>query len=369
MRYSYGVTRLLAFLVLALMMAAPAAAQGTSVAVLPVGDGGAVDAFYFVDLANGEVALVDRLRRAPTEGRVERVGQNLFAAVGRPAGPAAPPGEIHLLPIHDRSRVEAAVFVEASTGYLAYFEDLGKKGQLGKIKTAIGRPFGPIATADGRYVVLPRRVRGSLAGAYVYHTPTGRGLYFPGLGDLAVEAPVASTSPLPQLEGEVTAAPLDDSGFTVGYLLFSDLSGEVHRLELHPEQPELVLSRQLDLDLWQHLPAEAPRPVVERLTAVALRGGEGITRDVVIVDAGSGQALLLSEADTGRPRPTLLPIDLSPLLLGGGPRHLAAVPRADGDGVTVGVWLLDSLTRNLLYLHQPQRPGESWVDRVSLERR
>ncbi|MEM8998472.1 MAG: hypothetical protein AAGF23_27045, partial [Acidobacteriota bacterium] len=165
----------------ALLAAGPTFAQQVAQSHLTMpryGSGGVTEEYFSVDLATGRVALADQLRREPETVRLRRTDMNLFQEIGRPANQPAQPGEMLLMPIRESDgSVRTAMLVESSTGYTAFFDEVGRNDELGQIITTIGRPFGPLAAEDLNFVLLPRRDgSGKTVGAYLYHGTTGKGL-------------------------------------------------------------------------------------------------------------------------------------------------------------------------------------------------
>ena len=155
-----------------LLFGTPATAQSdTPFLTLPrFGSGDQPDVFLYFDHSGGTGYLLEGLRRSPTQLRGQRLADNLFQQIGRSASQGAIHGELMLMPIFSGSSVRDALFVETSTGYVAYLDEFGKNGKLGNLVTVIGRPYGPLAAGDGNFALLQRRdSSGKTDGAYLYH--------------------------------------------------------------------------------------------------------------------------------------------------------------------------------------------------------
>lgn len=340
---------------------AQAPAPRAPVVALPHDATSGTDDYYYLDLGGGALTLVDQLRRDPVRIRVQRLRQNLFTEIGRPADQPAAAGEILLGPIHSAPRnARAALFVETSTGYVAYYDQLGKAGAFGKIMTVIGRPFAPLAAADGNFALLMRHnSNGKTAGAYLYHGASGRGLYLRIPNKLGADAPTSSASGFPQLTGLVSAVELQVFDRTAGYLVADAADGSLRYLDLAGDN---VTVRDARIGLFPTLTAEVANPASRRLTAVAIRDSRETTTHVLFVDAATGDlAVLQGVADPSQPA-TLRKLAANLYSVLGttatdGWRDVAAVPGVEPNGATGGVWLIDSLTRRAAYVESPETPG------------
>ncbi|MEO1085037.1 MAG: hypothetical protein AAFY88_12405 [Acidobacteriota bacterium] len=208
----------------ALLAAGPVLAQQVAQSHLTMpryGSGGVTEEYFSLDLATGRVTLADQLRREPEKVRLRRTDMNLFQEIGRPSDQPAQPGEMLLMPIRESDgSVRTALLVETSTGYTAFFEEVGRNDELGEIITTIGRPFGPLAAEDLNFVLLPRRDgSGKTVGAYLYHGTTGKGLYVSGLNEIVPDPPMSATAELPTSTGYITAAPITSEEETQSYVV------------------------------------------------------------------------------------------------------------------------------------------------------
>ena len=135
-----SLTPLLCLIWIVAPTAAIAQQAGHALAIMPrTSGGGGTEELFTLDLENGRSQSI-QVRRDPLEVRLRPFDSNLFQEIGRPAGQPGQSGEIHLMPIHQGDgSIRAALFVEASTGYTAYFEQIGRGGRFGRIVTTIGR--------------------------------------------------------------------------------------------------------------------------------------------------------------------------------------------------------------------------------------
>lgn len=354
-----------------LLVALPIWAQAPArapITALPKDSTGGTDDYYYLDLGSGGVTLVDQLRRDPVQLRVQRLGQNIFGEIGRPATQPAAAGEILLEPIHSASRnARAALFVETSTGYVAYYDQLGRGGVFGKIVTVIGRPFAALAAADGNFALLMRHnSSGRTSGAYLYHAGSGRGLYLRIPNKINADVSTSAAAGFPRLTGKVSAAELQTSDQTTGYLVADAADGSVRFLELDGDN---VTARDAQVSLFPTFSGEVANPASRQITAAPIRDSGETTTHVLFVDAMSGDLAVIGGVDDPSRPPVLqkLTANLYAALgtnAGDGWRNVAAVPGVAGNGATSGVWLIDSLTRRAAYVENPATPGSATVRRV-----
>ncbi len=353
---------------------APAALRAQSptvrapIVAVPQDAAGGTDDFYYLDLDDGTLIHVDQLRRDPLRLRSQRLGQNPFQEIGRPASQPAGAGEILLEPIHFASRVaRAAVFVESSTGYVAYYDQLGKGGGFGQILTVIGRPFGAIAAADGNFALLMRHDNnGRTVGAYLYHAGSGRGIYLRRLNRLDTDVPTSAAAGFPRLTGKVSAAELQVAERTAGYLVADAADGSLRFLDLDGSN---VTVRDAGVSLFPTFAPDATNPADRRVTAVPIRNSQETTTHVLFADAATGDLAVLAGVDDANRSPVLnkLGANLYAVLgttVDAGWRTVAAVPGVSGNGATSGLWLIDSLTRRLAFVDNAETPGSTTVRRV-----
>ncbi|MCG8458013.1 MAG: hypothetical protein MI919_17185, partial [Holophagales bacterium] len=318
--------------------------------------------FFFFRLGGGSGSRASGLRRNPDEIEVRRLESNLFRQIGRATDQAAQVGEIFLEPILESDgAARSALFVETSTGYTVYFSELGRGGKLGEMITLLGRPFGPLAAADGNFALLPRRSgSGRTEGAYLYHATTGRGLYLGGLQELEIDPPVSATVPLPSLGGKVTAVSLTSSEETTGFLLIDHADGKVGILELTGGRPEQLEYRETQTRITPSFASESLNPSPRRYSAIPIQDGEDSTLGVLVVDVGSGQMGYLTDLSSGEPQIAVFPQKIYEFL----PTGVAETPRSfelvahRESRRTRGFWLLDSLTAAILYVSSPTNPAE-----------
>jgi len=368
-----GATPRPALAVLLASLVAAAAAAEPPVAVLPIFDGGGTDSFLQLDLGDGDGHLYDRLDRGrPSEIRRRFLEQNLFRQIGRPTDQPAIAGEFLLGPIVDSGGVSrAALCVETTTGWVAIFEDVGRGDELGKISTALGRPFEGLATQDGNYALLMRRdASGRTDGAYLYHATTGRGRYYGGLRKLET-APPEVTVPLPQLAGRVAAAPILSREETAGYLVLDGGNGDLYLLDL-ANDPARIAARKSPLTLAEVFSEPGPHPTPQRFVAVPIEDDDEITRQLFLLDVSNGEIAVLSNLDprgAAVPSYQKSPRQLYDVLRGQPseePRVIAAVPARAGNGEVEGLYLVDSRTRAVVYVDQPASAAQLTLQRVSI---
>ncbi|RMH17037.1 MAG: hypothetical protein D6696_16720 [Acidobacteria bacterium] len=367
--------RAFSVLLAGLLAALPMAAQTPprALLVLPRLDAtSATDSFFYFALDGGTGYEVDRVRRNALEVRQSRLGRNLFELIGRPTSQAAVPGELLLAPLHSADdSVREALLVETSTGYVAYFEQLGKGGNLGEIKTPAGRPFESLRAAGGNFALLARRLgSGRTVAVTLYRATDGRALTLLGVDELPIQPEVRSADGLPALDGRVLAVDLQGGGGrTLGHLVIDQGSGAIYHVTLAGDG-SIAASRRRPQNLFDVFPREAARPVAERFLAVPVQIAGQVTRHVLLIDAASGRLAWLADVDGALAEPSLeaLERDLNDSLPGDGPRALAAVPRQVGDGVTSGAWVLDGVSGRTLYLGNLALPQGLTINRVTVIR-
>lgn len=326
----------------------------------------ATDEFFFFDEADGRGRIADRLRQ-PTEIRIRVLPGNLFSLFGRESQPVF--GDLHMAPIFDSGgTVRSALFVEASTGYMAYIEDIGRGGNLGQLVTTIGRPFGPIRGGDGNYALLPLRGRnGATRGAYLYHGLDGATLYVDDIGELRNDPPVATATTLPPAEGWVSTAELLNDEATVGFVLIDNHAGSVTRVDLAQSQPSRLSARTFGLDLNEAFASDAYNPSPTRFVLVSLNVAGPSTTRLLVIDTSTGRLAYLDGLEGTAARLSHLPPNLYDVLrpgLGDVTRVLTPIPDQGPSGLTEGVWLIDSQSGSLLYLDNVQDPARLSISPV-----
>ncbi len=358
----------MALLLWLLTVPAAAWAQGSPIVALAQDSTSGTDDLYYLDLGSGGLTHGDQLRRDPLRMRARGLRQNVFQEIGRPTDQPAMAGEILLAQIRSTSgNARAALFVETSTGYVAYYDQLGKGGAFGKIVTTIGRPFAPLAAADGNFALLTRHSsNGRTEGAYLYHAGSGRGFLLRIANKPSPDAPTAAAAGFPRLTGKVSAAEIQVSDRTTGYLVADAADGSLRFLDLGGAS---VTERASPVGLFPAFSAESADPSSRRFTAAPIRNGSETTTHVLFVDASSGDlAVVEGVGDPGRqPVVQKLAANLFTVLgtaAGAGWRNVAAVPGVTSSGATGGIWLIDSLTRRAAWVGNLQTPGAATVQRV-----
>ncbi len=348
-----------------LLVSAPAAAQSdTPFITLPrFGSGDQPDVFLYFDHKNGSGYLVEGLRRAPTQLRTQRLPDNLFQQIGRAASQAAIHGELLVMPIFaSRDSVRDALFVETSTGYVAYLDEFGKNDKLGTLVTVIGRPFGPLAAGDGNFVLLQRRdSSGKTDGAYLYHGPTGKAIYIAGLAKLSTD--LKGSPPSSCRNSKAASAPPRSSMAAPppATCLVDAASGKVSFLDLTGGAPERLTARATQLDLLTAFAADKLNPSLQRFVVEPLDEG-GVTRAVLVIDVASG-AVALIDNPLATPTLRILPQNVYNVLrpsAGDIPRTFSTVR----NGLD-GVWLIDSLSAMIVYIARPTVPAELRISAVA----
>ena len=341
-----------------------------SVVALPIFAGRTTSELYVFDLANGassrfdDLSDRDQVRLRPLEG-------NLFSIIGRGAGQAARVGEMLAGPIRDSGgTTRAALVVETSAGYPLYFERLGRGGKIGEAITFLGRPFESLRHPDGNFALLMRRSdSGQTVGAYLYHGTTGKAIHIDGVDELKIDPTLTVTEDLPTVRGPLTAAPILDDERSVAYLVI-DADGDLTFLE--PVGARLR-ARDAGVSIAPPFQTETPQPSPRRFTAVPLDDSGASTVAVLVIDATSGGIGLVvggGNLRSGTPRLQMLPRNLYDALPGGvvdAPRVLEAVAHHSSSG-TRGVWVIDSLTRAVLYIDRPDDPAAMRIVRPAIER-
>lgn len=343
-----------------LLAATPAAAQVVANPYLGVAryQNQTTDEFFFIDQADGRGRVADRLRQSTVRIRV--LPGNLFGLYGRETQPVF--GDLHLAPIFDSGgTVRSALFVEASTGYMAYIEDLGRGGELGQLKTTIGRPFGPIRGGDGNYALLPLRGRnGATRGAYLYHGLDGATLYVDDIGELRNDPPVATATTLPTADGWVSSAELLNDEQTVGFVLVDNHAGRVTRVDLAQSQLSRLSARTFDLDLNEAFASDAYNPSPTRFVLVSLHAAGPSTTRLLVIDTSTGKLAYLDGLEGTTAQLAFLAPNLYQALrpgLGDVTRVLTPIPDQGTSGRTEGVWLIDSQSGSIVYIDDVQDPA------------
>lgn len=336
---------------------------------LPQNSTGGTNELYYLDLGSGTVTHGDQLRRDPLAMRSGRLAQNLFQEIGRPVDQPAGLGEVLLGPISATgTTVRAAILVESSTGYVAFFDQLGKNRIFGRFSSALGRPFAPLASPDRNYALLMSHDgNGRSQGAYLYHAGSGQGLYLGGLAKLRNDVEAVAASGFPTLSGQVAAAELQFSDRTIGYLVADAADGSLRFLDL--EAVQRITVRDSPVGLFPTFAAEAATATLQRFAVVPIRNSNETTTHVLFVDAASGDLAVLEGVDDSDKAPTLskMAANLYGALntdAGAGARTVATVANRSGTGETDGVWLIDSLTRRVAYVEGAETPGSATVRRV-----
>lgn len=361
-----ALTLVLASILLAASTPVAAQVVANPYLALPRFQNQSTNGFLYFDQADGRGRIADRLRN-PAEVRIEVLSANLFGIYGREVQPVF--GDLHLAPIFDSGgTVRSGLLVEASTGYMAYIEDLGKGGDLGQLKTTIGRPFGPIRGSDGNYALLPLRGRnGATRGVYLYHGFDGATLYVDDIGELRNDPPVSTATSLPPAEGWVSSAELLNEEQTVGFVLLDNLKGTVTRVDLAQSQPSRLSARTFDLDLNQAFESDAYNPSPTRFVLVSLHAAGPSTTRLLVIDTSTGKLAYLDGLEGSVASVSFLTQNLYQVLrpgIGDVTRVLTPIPNQDTSGRTQGVWLIDSQSGSLVYISDVADPARLAISPV-----
>ena len=350
---------------------AAAAQRAPALAVLPIYDGSGIRSFFQFNTGNGEGLLIDRLRD-PLQVRARVVQQNPYREIGRPLDQPAIAGEILLAPIRSSDgSTRAAFFVEASTGYVAFFDQAGRGGKLGEIQVVLGRPFQEIASGDGNYAMLMRRGgSGRTDGAYVYHATSGRALLYRGLRQLTTDSTPVAVRNLPQLSGKVAAIDLQSAREdTRAFLVADGGNGDLYFFELDPGNDVRVTVRKSRLNLTEVFPELGAQATARRFLLSPLVASDDRTQHVFVLDATSGEMALVENLDGSRPVLRKIVVNLYESIRfepSSESTVWSAVPNLASNGQTIGIWLLDSLTRTTVYVDNPDSPGQTVIRRVAI---
>lgn len=341
---------------LLLILALPAKAANVSLSVHD--SGGAVARFLALDLSTGRVYEIEP-RRTGESARIRPLSQNIFTDIGRPAEPAAIPGEFVLSEVAEiGGRTRAALLIETSTGFAAIVTRVGEDNRLGVVRTLTGRPAEPLASPDGRYLFLTRResVRRGQSG-FLVHATDGGCLYFEGLERSDGEPSVRRCEPVPGFEPGSNAAPLETSSGTVnGYFVVDARDGSLLHLGFSAERADrLVVTR--STTTLTTLFSEAPTAPSPRFALASIRTGEDGTVAILAVDAATGRMAVITGLDRiASPRAALAAADLAQILprtaLG---RPLEALPRESALDETLGVLVITE-GRTLAWVTDPAAP-------------
>lgn len=368
-RKVFAVLAVAGLLAVAFLGSAPVVAQADApLLTLARYAGEAPDLVLTIDHASGNVQLLDQLRRNPYEVRGRRLPDNLFKLIGRAANQPAIVGEILLAPIFGNDGdVRDALFVETSTGFVAFLDEFGKggkAGELGSLITAIGRPFGPIAATDGNFALVSRRIGRRTEGAYLLHGTTGKGLYLGGLAKLEVDGRVSPTTDFPKFEGKISAAEIRNDGTTVSYLVADNTSGKVYFLDTVGGAIDRLNVRATNLDLVGGFAAQSYNPSLQRFVLEPLDSG-GTTTQVLVLDVASGYVGLIDDVQ-GTARLRVMQNNLYGAVrpgLGDTPRTLSSVRNGQA-----GVWFFDSLSGSAYYVENPTSPAGLRIAAVAVLR-
>ncbi|MEM8932707.1 MAG: hypothetical protein AAGE94_16100 [Acidobacteriota bacterium] len=361
-----------ALLIAVLAVPAPAVAQADqSLIALPIYQGRTTNQVFLFDLANGGASRLDDLSDRD-EVRLRPLGENLFDTIGRGAGQSARVGEMLVGPIRDSGgTTRSALVVESSAGYPLYFERLGRSGKIGEAITFLGRPFEGLASPDGNFALLMRRSEsGQTVGATLYHGGSGRAIHISGVDELKIDPDLTITEGLPTVTGPITAVPITFEERSMSYLII-DANGNLLFLDAFGTR---LQARETNVSIAPSFQAETLQTTPRRFAAVPLQNSDASTVAVLVADAATGGLGLIVAGDNdlrrGTPRLQMLPRNLYQALPGGivdAPRVFEAVAHHSSSG-TRGAWILDSLTRAILFVERPDDPAAVQIVRPAIQR-
>ena len=144
-------------------------------------------------------------------------------------------------------------------------------------------------------------------------------------------------------------------------------TGQLVHLGGLERRPEQVTASTLTVDLFEVFPSTPSVAAARRFELVPVYAGSGATRQVLVIDAGTGALALLDEVhkphrvQLQRLRPNIysaLPRDV------GRKRVIAAVPKVRASGATEGAWIFDAATGEVLFLADLDDPARASLHRV-----
>lgn len=338
-------------------------ANGPTILAVPIFDSDdTTRGMLVVDGGSGRTTVIDRARRTSAEVRERPFRDNLFNAVDRPFDRSARAGHLLTGPVRSKNgAVNAVLVVDTTTGAAGYIHGLKDDPTRGRIRKVSNRPVESIAEPDGNFTMVMRRDRsGETVGAYVIHGPSGRGLYLRDIDDLPTSLTVSPVSGLPKTTGAVSGmAVQSDSEATARILLVDQLQGTLHLIEGLQKRAGQVTSRALPTNVVSTFPTDGSVAAAIRFVTVPITTDSGSTDSALILDVASGGMALLEHLrkpskirliGVNRSMYGLLPVQVD------GPRSIAAVPKIDESGATVGAWIFDSASDNAVFLANLDQP-------------
>ena len=336
----------------------------SSTLAIPIFEGDdTTKAIFVIDTENGQAKVIDRLRRTSAEVRSRPFHDNIFNTVGRSLG--LPAGSVQILagPIRKgNGAVHALLLVDTTTGAMGYITGLGDDPTDARLKKIPDLPGRDLASPDGNFSLVMRRDgSGATVGAYLVHGTTGRCAYFRDLEDLNTNIAATPTSSLPATEGNVSAlALLGGSDATTHFLLIDNEKGTLSLVSGVKRKAAQLTVQTLHRNLVSSFPTETPVSTPVRFVPVPITTRSGSTDSALIIDVASG-AMALLEHLTEPSKVRLIGVNRS--IYGllpanvGSPRSITAVPKIDDTGTTVGAWLFDSASAEILFLNNLQDPN------------
>lgn len=342
---------------------------------IPIFDGDDTTRSVFVIATeNGRARIVDRIRRSSAEVRSRAFHDNVFKALGRSLGSPACQGQIVAGPIRKgNGAVHALLLADTTTGAMGYVVGLGDDPTKARLKKIADLPAQAIAAGDGNFILVMRRDgSGKTVGAYLHHGTTGKCLYFRGLDDLETHISPTPVSGLPASDGKVSGLALfGGSDATTHFLLIDNERGTMSLVGGVKKRAAQLTVQPLNRNLVSSFPTDTPVSTPIRFVPIPITTRSGSTDSALIVDVASGSMAILEHLT--KPSKTrligvnrsiygLLPANVDQ------PRSISAVPKVDDSGMTIGAWLFDSATSEVLFVDNLQNPNTLELRMVTKEK-
>lgn len=307
--------------------------------------GGGTAEIYQLDLGTG-VASGWEVRSGGERLDAINVQQNLFEAIGRPLGPAAPRGSVFLFSIDEGGGKSAALAIlEAESGYVGFLNRIGKDRKVGALLGAIGRPGTAAAARDGLHTLVPvANSNSSSRGFYLVHGGSGACVFMSEVEPEKGAINASGCSALPLTTAGWSSAPLRAE---LSSFVLVDVSTGASWLVRSTGSPTELIATQLALDLpgiFGTTSEEAPARRFS-ISQVWTSSGNGM----VVADANTGKLALVSGLEN--PAPQVIPIGASFQRSSGLTDNRAVlVPVFAGNGSTSGVLVFDAAGFNATLL-------------------
>ncbi|HRC85069.1 MAG TPA: hypothetical protein PK413_05630, partial [Thermoanaerobaculia bacterium] len=264
---------------------------------VPIHDAaGATARFYQINLTTGSVTELEP-RRSGEVLKPQRLVQNLFSEIGRPADLPAQPGEFLVAGLEDSNgRTRNLLLVETPTGYVATISKLGQGLRLGEFHTVSGRPASALAGEGGSFALLVNRdSNGRTHSAFLLNGTSGQCLLFEKLGDNEPEPTARTCGQVPRLRLGSGEAPLQlADGSTLGHLLVDGTDGSVYLLRLPAERGGTPSVRRSEVNLATLFGTERTDVASRSFLLVPVTSSSGSTVMVLAIDAMTGGVAALN---------------------------------------------------------------------------